>query len=57
MPIGVDSPAIEHVPRGIVHRLPPESTPLEKVPILDRVLAQNPSPIHELQLKCNFLAL
>ena len=32
MPIGVNSPTIEHISREIVHRLPPESPPLEKVP-------------------------
>src|SRR5271166_6885347 len=34
MPIGVNSPTIEHISREIVHRLPPESPPLEKVPPL-----------------------
>ena len=34
MPIGINSPTIEHVSRGIVHRLPPESPPLEKVPVI-----------------------
>ena len=32
MPIGINSPTIEHVSRGISTGYPPESPPLEKVP-------------------------
>ena len=35
MLIGVNSPTIEHISRGIVHGYPPESPPLEKVPVTD----------------------
>ena len=45
MPIGVNSPTIEDISREIVHRLPPQSPPLEKVPTPRLELAtQEPKP-------------